>query len=195
MELALQVVGLKMTGKIEDAKNVAMRIVGNTGNEGGNQHSSNGAMQMSSTSLRDLRSLLLVRAGENEDFEKLIVDFLAILKTPIDHPSSKVVSVATALSYTTPGGQTLLHLAAFMGFSSLVTILVGLGIDLDARDRNGYTALHFAALAASAECTRLLLEYGADPEIVDALGKTPQEIAGKEFFTGVIAELDSGDDD
>jgi hypothetical protein len=30
MELALQVVGLKMTGKIEDARNVAMRIIGGT---------------------------------------------------------------------------------------------------------------------------------------------------------------------
>jgi uncharacterized protein len=28
MELALQVVGLKMTGKLEDAKSIAMRIVG-----------------------------------------------------------------------------------------------------------------------------------------------------------------------
>ncbi len=33
MELALQVVGLKMTGKIEDAKDIAMRIVGSSSNE------------------------------------------------------------------------------------------------------------------------------------------------------------------
>ncbi len=33
MELALQVVGLKMTGKIEDARNVAMRIVSTTGSD------------------------------------------------------------------------------------------------------------------------------------------------------------------
>jgi hypothetical protein len=38
MELALQVVGLKTTGKIEDAKNVAMRIVGNAGDPSDSQN-------------------------------------------------------------------------------------------------------------------------------------------------------------
>lgn len=41
MELALQVVGLKMTGKVEDARDIAMRIVEGNGNHGGVVNSSN----------------------------------------------------------------------------------------------------------------------------------------------------------
>ena len=84
MELALQVVGLKMTGKIEEAKNVAMRIVGNAGDPSDSQNGSNmtGAMQLSPSLTRDLRPLLLIRAGENEDFQSLIIDFLSILDAP-----------------------------------------------------------------------------------------------------------------
>ena len=91
MELALQVVGLKMTGKIEDAKNVAMRIVGNAGDPSDSQNGMDmdDMMQVTTTSnqVRDVRSLLLSSAS-SEDFESLIVRFLSILDTPLDHPSS-----------------------------------------------------------------------------------------------------------
>ncbi|KAF8894093.1 hypothetical protein BD779DRAFT_1609675 [Infundibulicybe gibba] len=159
MELALQVVGLKMTGKIEDAKNVAMRIVGNAGNDNSESHNggnTSNMMQVASlvSPARDLRSLLFVQA---------------------------------AISHSTPGGQTLLHLAAFLGFSSLVKFLTMRGVDLDARDRNGYTALHFAALSGSKECAQILLSEGADREIVNASGRTPEEIAPSDLFDGMAA--------
>src|SRR4051794_40741299 len=87
MELALQVVGLKMTGKIEDARSVAVRIVGNTCDSGsGTGVDSGNIMQLSSAttpstsfSTRDIRPLLLSRARDSPDFESLIVDFLSIL--------------------------------------------------------------------------------------------------------------------
>lgn len=71
-----------MTGKIEDTKNVAMRIVGNAGDRA---DSSNGG------------------------------------------GSSMMQHMSTAIL----GGQTLLHLAAFPGFTSLVRQLVGRGFDLE----------------------------------------------------------------
>ncbi|KIK67143.1 hypothetical protein GYMLUDRAFT_69330 [Collybiopsis luxurians FD-317 M1] len=181
MELALRVVGLKMTGHLEDAKNVAMRIIGagegtdslNSGNGQGNS-----SMNMQLSAARDLRSLMLVRAGESEGFESLIVNFLKLLDTPVDHPSAQRVSVTQALSHTTNSGQSLLHLAAFLGYGVIVDFLVHHGIDLDIRDRNGYTALHFAAMAGSKDCVVRLLRAGADHEIVNALGKTAEEIVG-----------------
>jgi uncharacterized protein len=177
MELALQVVGLKMTGKIEDAKNVAMRIVGGSdGSESHNGGNSSGMMQLASSGTRDLRPLLFIRAGESEDFENLIVDFLAVVDVPLDRHSSNSLPTAEAFSHPTSSGQTLLHLAAFLGFSSLLKFLVKHGVDLDSRDKSGYTALHFAALSNSEECARTLLEAGADREIVNALGKTPGEM-------------------
>jgi hypothetical protein len=192
MELALQVVGLKMTGKIEDAKNVAMRIVGNASDHPDSQNGMD-MMQIASTSsmpVRDIRPLLLSRANDNEDFESLIVRFLSILDTPINHPLSRT-STASAITHQTPSGQTLLHLAAFLGFSTLVSFLIEHNVDLDVRDRNGYTALHFAVLERSKKCTELLVKAGADMEIVNVRGKTPQEEAPPGFFDGILDGSDS----
>lgn len=205
MELALQVVGLKMTGKIEDAKNVAMRIVGNASESSAELQNGHSGMMMqtaaNATTTRDLRPLLFTRAGESEDFESLIVDFLAILDTPLDHPSANSISISEAISHQTGSGQTLLHLASFLGFELLLRFLVTHGVDVDARDRNGCTALHFAAISHSRNCVRVLLEAGADTEIVNALGKTPEEVGGSDLFKGIIPAIelaaqigDSGDE-
>jgi hypothetical protein len=177
MELALQVVGLKMTGKIQDAKNVAMRIVGNASDsEPTSAVDSNNMMQISSA-ISASRPLLLMRASDQQDYESLIVNFLRILDAdPPADATDNATSISDAISLQRPSGQTLLHLAASLGFARLVQFAIDRGIDLDARDRNGYTALHFAVLGGSRPCARMLLEAGADPEIVNALGKRPDEI-------------------
>jgi len=199
MELALQVVGLKMTGKIEDAKNVAMRIVGSAGSDGSdsnNSSNSSGMMQLSnSPSLRNLRSLLFVRAGENSDFENRILDFLSVMDTPMGVSAPNSISTPDAISHPSPIGQTLLHLAVFLGFSSLTSFLIKHGADLDARDRNGFTPLHFAALAQSQACASILLDAGADAEVVDAHGKTPEEIAPSGFFDNYSSKYGESESD
>ncbi|KAF7968918.1 hypothetical protein HWV62_28852 [Athelia sp. TMB] len=194
MELALQVVGLKMTGKIEDAKNVAMRIVGNSASDdsqsGGD---SSNMMQLASASYRDIRPMLLTRAGDGEDFESVIVDFLSVLDVDVGTTST---SMSSAVSHTTASGQTLLHLAASLRFTALTRFLVEHNVDLDVRDRNGYTALHFAALVGARDCARVLVEAGADVEIVNVLGKTPKEQAAAGLFDGILTEsVLSSDDD
>ena len=184
MELALQVVGLKMTGKIEDAKNVAMRIVGNASDNSDSRNGVNGSdmMQLASFSLpaRDIRQLLLSHASDSNDFESLIVRFLSILDTPLDRQSA--TTLCSAISHQTTSGQTLLHLACFLAFPTLVSFLILHEADLDVRDRNGLTALHFSVIGKSKTCARLLVEAGADMEIVNVLGKTPQEEAPPHFF-------------
>ncbi|KAJ2925125.1 hypothetical protein H1R20_g11951, partial [Candolleomyces eurysporus] len=189
MELALQVVGLKMTGKIEDAKNVAMRIVGTAGSDNsGSQGDNSNMMQLASSPLpstRDLRSLLLP-SSESPGLERRIVDLLSIVDTPHSDEAPASIPISQAISYPSPLGQTLLHLASFLGFSTLVHFLIEHGTDIDARDRNGYTALHFAGLVQSAECAKLLLEAGADREIVNSLGKTAQEVAPTGFYDDII---------
>lgn len=150
-------------------------------------------MQMTSTA-RSLRPLLL---GQNEDFETRIMKFLSILETSVDLPGSRAIPLGHALSYPAPTGQTLLHLASFLGFDTLVSFLVERGADLDARDRNGYTALHFAAIGGSRACTAALLHAGADLAVVNALGKTPREIAVHEglFCDSEPVTVPSADDD
>ncbi|KAJ7593900.1 hypothetical protein C8J56DRAFT_820143 [Mycena floridula] len=193
MELALQVVGLKMTGKIEDAKNVAMRIVGNAGDGSDSRHRSttDGMMQMSST--RDLGPLLLFRGRESEDFESTIVKLLSVVDASVDSPGS--ISMSEAASHATASGQTLLHLAAFLGFSTVVQFLADHDVDLDNRDRNGLTALHFAVFSNSKECAKILLKAGADREVVNSAGKTPEEIASPGFLDGLIPSDEYPSDD
>jgi len=194
MELALQVVGLKMTGKIEDAKNVAMRIVGNAGgdvsdSQGGNN---NNMMQLAPLSTtRDLRPLLFARAGENDNFESLIIDFLTIINTPLDNSAPDSISTLDAISHASASGQTLLHFASFLGFPSLASFLVKHGADLDARDRNGFTPLHFAAISRSSSCASVLVEGGADLAIVNVLGKISKEIAVPGFFDDILPTEES----
>lgn len=197
MELALQVVGLKMTGKIEDARDVAMRIVNTTGPDNMNNTVANtpgGSMQLAGSSRfsADLLHLLSTRFGEAGDFEKLILDFLAVLNTPLNVSTP---SIASTISHTTTSGQTMLHLASFLGFSKVVQFLLAHHIDIDARDKNGYTALHCAVLKNSSACVRLLIEAGAALDIVNALGKTAAELASSGLFAELFAEDPSADDE
>ncbi|PFH46731.1 hypothetical protein AMATHDRAFT_7470 [Amanita thiersii Skay4041] len=183
MELALQVVGLKMTGKIEDAKDVAMRIVGTAGENTTTepqQGDSSSVMQLSTrnmASTREILPLLLNRNRVAENFENLIIDFLTLLDTPLEHGGHHSIQTIDAISHPSVTGQTLLHYAASLNFDSLTRFLVEHGADLDARDLNGFTPLHFAALAGSKDCLQELLEAGADKEIVNAVGKIPAEVA------------------
>ena len=187
MELALQVVGMKLNGKLEDPRSVAMRIIGTTGNDGSSSTSSHqspggdGGMQyQSSTAVSSLFPLLFARGGDGEQFEKLILDFLTMLDVDIGDSTAR--STSSVISHQANSGQTLLHLACFLNYSNLVSFLINRDIDMDARDKNGCTALHFAALSRSQECARLLLRAGADREIVNVLGKTPAETATDGFF-------------
>ena len=180
MELALQVVGLKMTGKLEDAKNVAMRIVG-TSTPDQQQLNINGIVNMSNTlssASLDVRRLL---SRSNGDIQQLILDFLSILDSHEDDDDEIGISLTNYVSHSTSSGQTLLHLATFMNLPVLVKFLVDHGIDVDARDMNGFTALHFAALVRSTLCATALVDAGADVEIVDALGRTYLDVGGAGF--------------
>ena len=191
MELALQVVGMKLNGKLEDPRSVAMRIIGTAGSDGSSSGSTqqsqggDGGMQYQrSTAVSSLRPLLFARGGDGEQFQKLILNFLMVLD--VDVGDATVRSTSSVISHQTNSGQTLLHLACFLNYSDLVSFLIFLGIDMDTRDRNGCTALHFAALGGSKECARLLLIAGADEEIVNVLGKTPAEVATDGFFESLV---------
>lgn len=192
MELALQVVGLKMTGKIEDAKNVALRIVGNTAQDTNSNTSVefNEFMNVAASAEPvDYRRLLLTGAtGGN--FEKLIMDFLSLLDTPIDSETAQ--SLSASVSLRTSSGQTLLHLASFLNFPDLVEFLIDHEIDIDAQDRSGCTALHFSCFARSVACARALLNAGADASIADNRGRSPRDVSSFEFLLNLHQEAGSG---
>ena len=186
MELALQVVGLKMTGKLEDAKSVAMRIVGPTNEDTTHGSGTPHAMQLATDSISlGLRSAL-PHMSTGSGLERMVIDLLSLLDVRIDIPSR--ISLAKAMEHKSNGGQTLLHFAAFLNYPELVSFLIAHEADKDARDHNGYTALHFAGLVGAQDCATVLLHAGVDVEIVNVEGKTAQEVAQFNF-----ADLRAGD--
>ena len=179
MELALQVVGLKMTGKLEDAKSVAMRIVGPTNEDPSHGSGSPNAMQLAADSISlGLRSALH-HMSTGSGLERMVIDLLSLLDVRMD--TSSRVSLAKAMEHKSNGGQTLLHFAAFLNYPELVSFLIAHEADKDARDHNGYTALHFTGLVGAQGCAAVLLHAGADVEIVNVEGKTAQELAQFSF--------------
>jgi len=179
MELALQVVGLKMTGKLEDAKSVAMRIVGPANEDTSSGSNVPNAMQLATDSISlGLRSALH-QMGPWSGLEKMVIDLLSLLDLGID--TSSGVSLARAMEHKTSGGQTLLHFAAFLKYPGLVNFLIGHEVHKDARDHNGNTALHLASLVGAQSCVAVLLHAGADVEITNVEGKTAEELADFNF--------------
>lgn len=158
MELALQVVGLKMTGKVEDARDIAMRIVqgGSASTDSKGQQSTNSNGNGQGQQHRQQMSL-----------ERHIIQVLEVMSTFRDVDSSDV-------SITSAQGHTMLHLAAMLGFSQLTRALIDLGCDVDVTDKNGYTALHYSAWYSHENVVNVLLDHGsADPEISNMWNKKP----------------------
>jgi uncharacterized protein len=186
MELALQVVGLKMTGKLEDAKSVAMRIVGPANEDAlSASNTPNETQRVADSISLGLRSALH-HMGPWSGLEKMVIDLLSLLDVRIDTPSG--ASLARAMDHKTSGGQTLLHFAAFLKYPTLVSFLIEHEVDKDARDHNGHTALHLASLVGAQGCAAVLLDAGANVEIVNVEGKTAQELAGFSFADLVLED-------
>jgi ankyrin repeat protein len=77
------------------------------------------------------------------------------------------------------GESTALHVAAHRGHAGVGRVLLELGADPTAKDKDGKTPLHVASEWGNVEAIRLLLEKGADPTAQDKDGKTPLHFASR----------------
>ncbi|KAL0078370.1 hypothetical protein J3Q64DRAFT_1664877, partial [Phycomyces blakesleeanus] len=134
MELALQVVGLKTMGKVEDARQIAMRIV--QGDTSDNQQRKNSSTPQPQQQQQQYHQ----QYPQERTFAAVCQQW-----------SSEKISLTNCHEHT------LLHLAALCGYSRLVRVLIRLGVDVDRVDRNGFTALHFASWTGKQDIVHTLL--------------------------------------
>ncbi|CAI4034738.1 hypothetical protein SMKI_11G1880 [Saccharomyces mikatae IFO 1815] len=161
IELALQIVGLKMNGKLEDARNIAKRIVGSDSSTS-NNNARSGTQNISPNSYTSMM--------RNINDEQLIIEVIRSFK--------KNNNLSTVnLSMCDVRGRTLLHLAAFNNCYSLVSLLIKYGSHLNDQDVFGFTPLHMACINGDLRIIRLLLECN-----VNFMKKTKNGFVAKQFF-------------
>lgn len=120
MELALQLIGMKMTGRVDDARDVAMRII--------NEFTpSDGAVATVSSNER----------SRDKSLERVLITCLAAATST----GGVVFTSAELQSVRTAGGQTLLHLAALAQYDHLFEYLSGIegGSLLNILDHNRFS--------------------------------------------------------
>lgn len=184
MELALQVVGLRLNGRIEDAREVAMRIVGEAA--AGSNGSAPTGISPGSISSATL-NLAMAFAGRNpmtkDEFEELLLDVFGKAR----HKARYLLTVNRR-------GLSLLHLAVLADMPRLVSWLsdeVG-GMLVDAADDavGGWTALMWASWLGRSECAEALLNAGADGFLCDESGRSAWDLAVERGWDTVIDLLE-----
>lgn len=187
MELALQVVGLQMTGQMASARDIAMRIVNSSQNEGSNRSGFDGSVPQNQAAdgTPDVSALLAygLRLCQSHNVARpsvqdSIIGFLSLLDVTVsDKEQPQQDNGINAVHACNSRGHTLLHLAVLSNCHRLVVDLLRRGCPVNAQDVNGYTALHFAALLGSLLTTRVLLEHGASPYIHSLDSLQPIDVA------------------
>ncbi|PWN36659.1 uncharacterized protein FA14DRAFT_169630 [Meira miltonrushii] len=181
MELALQVVGLQMTGQMQSARDVAMRVVGSGPNQNitrsqGNGNSSGGSQGGTTHSRNAVAGLFATMSG-NQSFQDSVMGFLRLLDVDLEQNDSIRRWRRDAVRLSNKQGHTLLHLAVILGFHRLASDLIQRGCPINARDYNGYTALHFAALHGRVMIARMLIGQGANARIICEVGRDALDVA------------------
>lgn len=154
IELALQIVGLKMNGRLDDARNIAKKIVGSGEDASGPTEGQNATMDSS-------------QYNYNADVtdEKLIIQVIKSMNKTTTH-----------LSMCDTAGRTLLHLAALSGYYDLSLLLIKSGVRLTIEDSFDFTPLHFAAIGGDQKVITLLLSCNSNIRIKNGSHITPKQL-------------------
>ncbi|CAG8509661.1 14255_t:CDS:10 [Acaulospora colombiana] len=174
MELALQVVGMGMTGQIEDARNIAMRIVGsadNSSSPGGSGTNGNiNGINLSSYARQ------ISTSNNLEEHIMATINLMDAVETEYD-----------SLSLRNRQQHTMLHLAAMLGYRRLCEVLIDKGISVDTQDKYGFTALHYAAWTGKIDIVRLLLMAGSSDIIPNFNEQHASDLAMSRNFDEIFA--------
>lgn len=208
IELALQIVGLKMNGKLEDAKNIAKRIVGNNQIDSPNSSQStqqvtpqiNQQLQLNWMAVTSNKIKELSKTSLNH--EEILIKFLNMVKTPNSLISSPNWGVCNT------EGQTMLHLACLKNYTKLSQFLVLNGSKIDYKDKSGFSPLHFAFIGGNRSIINFLIKFNAntslkldcgillsdiaDPNVLDLIGKS--NVRRNSDSSGIYIDDDDDED-
>lgn len=155
IELALQIVGLKMNGKLEDAKNIAKRIVGSDASQNGTNSNSpaatpgmNQAMEWYDNAHKAVEKL----SRSDLSTAEILINFLSL----VDLPNCPIIIPNWQLCNNQ--GQTLLHLATLKNYSLLIKFLITHGCKIDIKDNQGLTPLFIASMCGHRELIKIFIE-------------------------------------
>jgi Ankyrin repeats (3 copies)/IPT/TIG domain len=162
---ALSVLGHKMTGKAEDVRELARRIIGDGSSSWGAStgHSPSGVGQHQQVSG-------LNASAYDIDVEATLLRCLDLIDLD-DSPNMPRLNLRRA------SGQTMLHLACALGLHRFVAALLARGVNPEPRDNGGFTPMHFAAMHNHPQIVRRLILCGADPTMRSLQGYTPSDLA------------------
>lgn len=165
---ALSVLGHKMTGKMEDVRDLARRIVGDGSSSWGGTTSGHSPSGGSNQQVNGFNA-----ATFGVDVEATLLHIIDLIDLD-DSPNMPRFNLRR------PSGQTMLHLASSLGLHRLVAGLLARGANPEPRDKGGFTPMHFAALHNHPQIVRRLMLSGADPAIRSLQGFTPADMSTSE---------------
>lgn len=166
---ALSVLGHKMTGRMEDVRDLARRIVGDGPSSwnGGSQASSGGG----GGGQPPVSGFSAATFGV--DVESTLLKILDLIDLD---DSSRLPRFNTKRA----SGQTMLHLACALGLTRFVAGLLARGANPEPRDNGGFTPMHFAALHNHPQIVKRLMLSGADPSWRTLKGDTAADLCTDE---------------
>ncbi|ESZ95701.1 hypothetical protein SBOR_3921 [Sclerotinia borealis F-4128] len=163
---ALAVLGHKMTGKMEDVRDLARRIVdGPWGAPSGQSPPSGGGSSQHGGGFN--------AASFGVDVEATLLRCLDLIDLD-DSPTKPRFNLRKI------SGQTMLHLACSLGLHRFVAALLARNVNCEPRDKGGFTPMHFAALHNHPQIVRRLILSGADPLIRSLQGYAPGDMTSSE---------------
>ena len=166
LKLALALVHQKMTGRYEDAGEIARRIINAPSAPPGPWPASPPYGNDQSRQVSAFQACF----GGALDLEAGLLKCLDLMD--LDDSPFQAQLNARRVNW-----QSMLHLSASLGYNRLVAGLLARGANPDLQDRNGMSPMHMAALNGHSQIIRRLRVARGDPTLRSLLGFTPGDMA------------------